>query len=372
MIIFFLQMVYLAWKDTLADWGTSGLGWILLFAIPVTIVLTKSWHVPKGKKLAIIRSEWIGELRNTFLVTLFFTIIIFLFELLIAQPRHIINTAANIKPPVFTWHPPSAPVINKEVSTTATKNDLKKQTNKLASDIFYFVYRREGPISAWKQQAIAQAFLSAMSNKNEGDVQFRERLKMYNDETLKLFIESYLNPRVIPIIRELVTAGVDISPVIKAAQTDNPRNIALMLSVVAERIGKHPPYQRVLTPLEATAIIEGYGAVTFEIYADLKDQNARQIAETLRAAFQSQKSPINKYVLPLEAKKTPLYGIHIILPSPDLEFNFEGMIQTFIACDLDTTVEIRPMKQPPSIFKIEVWPAKPLAIDFPNNQLIEK
>ena len=62
-------------------------------------------------------------------------------------------------------------------------------------------------------------------------------------------------------MKDLAAANADLSPIARAVATDDPRQVGLMLSVVAERIGKRPPYARVLTPLEATAIIRGFSGM---------------------------------------------------------------------------------------------------------------
>jgi hypothetical protein len=61
-----------------------------------------------------------------------------------------------------------------------------------------------------------------------------------------------------------------------------------MLSVLADRIGKKPPFSRTLTSLEARSIMRGLGGVEMEVYGYESDGNSKAIAEKLRAEFERQ------------------------------------------------------------------------------------
>jgi hypothetical protein len=117
-------------------------------------------------------------------------------------------------------------------------------------------------------------------------------------------------------------------------------------------------------------LIQGFGGVQMQVFADLEDGNSVKIAETLRSQFAKERWTVNKKVLPLDASTPPQHGIHIVFPSADLTFNFEGMIDAFKECELETKVDVRVMKQPPTILRIEVWPSKFEPPPFPIGQLI--
>jgi len=258
-----------------------------------------------------------------------------------------------------TYTAPTSPV-KAESPKDSRVPSLRERANLLANQSLDFLYAREGPINSWKQQAIAQAFLDSMRNQHTEN-QFQARLSDWNAKTGQQFVSFYW-PQIQEITGELSSAGVDVSPISRAVASDNPRRVALMLSVVAERIGKKPPYARSLTPIEARAIVQGLGGAEMQIYGYKPDANSMLIAETLRKEFAKEKWKVNSAVLPLQRSETPLSGIHVVFPSADLTFNFEGMIEAFKACELETRVDTRPMKQPPTILKIEVWPQKETAI----------
>jgi hypothetical protein len=239
-------------------------------------------------------------------------------------------------------------------------DNLRFRTNELARDMVDFVYSREGPINQWKQEAMARELSDVLFPNSKGAQQFYVNLRARNAETQDLFIKYYWTPRLVPLESDLASAGVDLSPVSRAVALGGPRKVGLMLSVLAERIGKRPPYPRVLTPLEARAIIQGFGGVGMSIFAYQDDPNSKKIADILYTEFKAGGWSLSNAVSPLQPGQPMSHGIHLIFPSADLTVNFEGMILGFQACELDTVTEVRRATPPSAVhgptLGIEVWP----------------
>lgn len=242
-------------------------------------------------------------------------------------------------------------------SASELQKPLKERTALLAQDLFDWSITRDVERSTVKQQAMAQALISAMKGDKDGDEKFRGRLATWENETTSQFLNFYW-PRVIALQDELHAVGADTSSLSRAEASGNPERIALMLSSVAERIGKHPPFPRQITFLQIKAITRDIDSPNVEIYADLEDSNSRQIAETLRKGFSAEKGlSVNKTILPLSTQVPKRHGIWTIYPSADMTTVLNRFITLLDACELESKWEVRPMKQPPTIVKIEVWPA---------------
>ncbi len=235
---------------------------------------------------------------------------------------------------------------------------LKQKTDNLAVQILDFVEFREGPINEWKQQAVAQAFVDAIHNNPSGYEQFQERLNAWNNDTQRRFEQLYW-PQVMSLSQDLADDDVDVEPLTNAAALDGPRRIGFMLSVVASRIGKRPPFGRTITPLEAKAIVRDIGTNDVFIYASLSDPNSKEIAEVLRSEFQRQGHRITSTVLPI-TPGAPKHGIHIVYPYQDMATALENLSSELQLCDWEVFIDIRPPKRPSPAIRIEVWPSSGL------------
>jgi hypothetical protein len=218
---------------------------------------------------------------------------------------------------------------------------LKRRTDTLTQELLDFTFAREGQINQWMQEAIAQNFLAAINNDPAGPEKFRQKLMARNAETRDRFLKFYW-PQVVSLKDDLSAAGVDLSPVSRAVALDGPRKIGLMLSVLAERIGKKPPFPRVLTRLQAKAVIHGNRKDRVEIHAFLDDKNSAQIAETMRLEFSADGWPVDEVIHPLP--ESNLHGIHVVYPSADMATVLENITPSLQACELETVIEVRPSK----------------------------
>jgi hypothetical protein len=250
------------------------------------------------------------------------------------------------------------------------RKGLKARTISLAVQILEFVDARQGPMTSLSNEVIAATFENAIIGQKSQEAlrsEIENKIRMWQTQTRDLFLSEYWNSQVLPLLAELRDAHVDTYPVTKASAAGDIRRIALMLSVVAERIGKKGP-TRILTNLEAAAILKEAMAVApppysqFEFSADKRDPDSIRIAETLRRTFATKwtkTGPVTlldrgEYVNPNDR---PHHSVHIIFPSADWTQNFAGLIELFSSsCDLETKVDVRGARQPPSIIKIEVWP----------------
>lgn len=249
-----------------------------------------------------------------------------------------------------------------------TLEKLKKRTDVLAGELLDFIYAREGNVNTWKNQAVAQMLIDRIEHRSNGIEEFKARLDAWNKETDSSFINFYW-PQVTACLNDLNDAGVDISPVSRAS-ADGPRKVGLMLSMVSQRIGLKSPYPRILTATQVKSAFRGVSQ-NVEVYAYLSDPNSKQVAETIINVLIDQGHSVNKSVYALPTQIPMPHGIHMVLPSGDLELNLEGTIRTFWACEIEYVVDVRQAKQPPTIVKIEVWPA--LATPDPtmmNSQLL--
>ena len=237
---------------------------------------------------------------------------------------------------------------------------LKASTLTLAQDIINFAESREGPTNQWIQEAIAQSMLDSIKNRPDGAAEFRERKRAYDQKTRDEFLKYYW-PRLQALEVDLTDAGVsDLTPISWAVASDDPRRIGFMLSVVGERIGKKPPFGRTLTKLEANDIFqESNGSIEVQVFAYLADDNAREIAETLRGAIEKNRWKVNGKVLPLDDRLPRPQGVVMIFPSADWtseENQASSILATIEACDLELKVEVHSARQPPTIFRVEIWP----------------
>jgi len=256
-------------------------------------------------------------------------------------------------------------------STEERRLSLQRRANSLAEEIIGFVYAREGPMNSWKVQAMSSQLIDHVINGNPNAAQdFKARLQAWNNETRSRFLAQYWTPQVVPLLNEIKSSGNDISPVTNATATGDPRKIGLMLSVIAARIGKRPPFPRELTPLEADSIVRGSGnhKSKVEIYAYSGDPNSMNVAETLRESFR-RNWLVDKAVLPLRANNPVPRGIKIYFLAPDLAFNFDPMTSALDACELDPKVDFRKMNEP-TFIQIEVWPAVERRQEYPTDQLM--
>jgi hypothetical protein len=64
--------------------------------------------------------------------------------------------------------------------STSDMPSLKRRTEDVAQSLIDFVYAREGPINAWKQQAYAQAFITAIDQDPNESIRFKQKLMDWN------------------------------------------------------------------------------------------------------------------------------------------------------------------------------------------------
>lgn len=109
------NLVGTAAANAWADIGTNGLGWFIAAFSPFVAVAMKLRVAPKREKLAFIRSKWVTELRDTFLVCIVVWMGIFCWELCWSIPRQILKDATAIKPPSLRFLALPAPLIPPEL-----------------------------------------------------------------------------------------------------------------------------------------------------------------------------------------------------------------------------------------------------------------
>jgi len=227
---------------------------------------------------------------------------------------------------------------------------LHKKVNDLASEILDFADEEDKASNDATIKIMSYPSLS-LQQKQAGETNARN---YYAKDKQDKFVSLYWN-QVQQRMDDLSAEGVDVSPVTRAAASKGPEYVALRLSALAERIGKHPPFERVLTPVEAIGVVRGIAPGTIEIYADSNDRNSQTIAETLRKEFKNEHWNVNNKVYLITENAAKLTGIHVIYPSHD-ETVFEGIGHALSACDIAAVVDVREVRQPPTIIKIEVWP----------------
>ncbi len=96
---FVLHIAAIATQAAWSDMGTSGLGWALLFLIPIGVAFMRAYRAPEHQRWAAVVSHWKSELRDVFIVTFFVGIAIFAYEALWNQPHKIWTQAALVTPP---------------------------------------------------------------------------------------------------------------------------------------------------------------------------------------------------------------------------------------------------------------------------------
>jgi hypothetical protein len=261
---------------------------------------------------------------------------------------------------VWVGHTAPVPttVINNYTTASAVPEgqvlSLKQKTDFLANQILDFVYDREGPINQWKQEAIAQSVLDAM-DRTSRTTQFQKRLQQRNQETQARFLDFYW-PQVIELQQELLSAGINDAPLQRAVALGGPRKIGLMLSVIGAQMGKRPPFARILTPTEARVIIQGSLLPAVEVYALMSDANSREVAEVIRREIEKQHVHVNGKVYSLPIALTAKSGISLVYPSADWTTEVNNLIPGLEEAELQVNWNVKPMRQPPSILKIEVRP----------------
>jgi len=243
---------------------------------------------------------------------------------------------------------------NKTVlSVKPTLGSLKQRTNFLATQILEFVYDRESSLYAAKNEAIAQAFIDAIDGTSHRE-EFRTKFELRRKETQRIFEQDYW-PNVLSLEAQLESLGIETAAIRQANALGSPRKVGFALSVLGDHIGKRPPYARVLTPLEAHVILREGVLPEAIVYADMNDANSRRTAETLQAELLKIGPHVNAKLQPLPPDGPEKHGINIVYPSAD--WGTTLTIETaFAEAGLEVTSEVRPMKQPPSILKIEVRP----------------
>ena len=349
------RAVFAAW----ADMGTNGLGWFIGIGSPVGAAVLSIAKAPRRHKWLTFLTKWRSELKQAMGIALAALVLIACWEAMWNIP-HTINRDAQITPHFRDWPPPPAPplaytILVKSESVKLAKS-LNDRSQNLASQIFDFVYSREGPLNAWHKYVYGAGLAEALQGNPNGTQNIREKRRAILTETRDQFNSSYRD-QLVSLEDDLRNAGVEISPVSSAVAKGDFRRTAIMLSVIADRIGKKPPFQRVITPLELKATFGTARGGHAIVYADLKDSNSMEVADKFRKYFSSLGWEVNARLLPVipRAQQNQPTGIVVIYPSADLTID-DDIVPTLQMGELKTSLEVRNMKQPPTVLKIEVWP----------------
>lgn len=233
---------------------------------------------------------------------------------------------------------------------------LRRNTNELAKEIVDFAEQREGNLTRLRAELMATAYSSALSRGPElRDLQ--GRLQDWNRQTSVQFSTLYW-PRVEATMNELANAGVDTSFVSRAVATGSPKAIGLRLSVLADRIGRKPPFQREVTPLELRSIAKQTGGIRIQVFAYAKDPNSRKIAEGLENALKDEKKAVDEKVYPLDSAQAEHSGIVVIYPTIG-GFSSDTIVPLLSSCELVSTAkyeQIGPVVGKDDVMKFEIWP----------------
>jgi hypothetical protein len=318
-------MGFIVWRGILAAWadlGTNGLGWFVGLGTPVLAVFWRASQGPSGKRGEFVRQKWKEELKHAFVLAIAVFFLIATWEACWNIPYGIWQQAQNAPAPTpRTWPVPLPPrggvgELQRSALPSIDSTRLRTATSNLAKELVEFANQREGDFNALQQSAMApsvedQIFPGGGHRSDE----FRAQLGNWQQGTTAKFISIYL-PRLQHLMGDLENAGVDTSSVTRAIATGGAKAMGFRLSVLADRIGRRPPFEREIAPLEANEIAHG-GVGRIQIYALTEDVNSMKVATVLLTAFRAQNRTVDKDIHPLE-KRAPLpSGIHVVYTARD-------------------------------------------------------
>ncbi len=167
------------------------------------------------------------------------------------------------------------------------RGDLKSRVLRLSDDLMKFSWDRDKKRS---EALKAHPFVSpeALARQDEE----------WDTEAFTRFDNMY-GAEVRSILRELADAGVDVSSV--NISTDGPRKMGWQLSVLADHIGKSPPFERILTKQQRDELLNQY-SLPVELYAYQQDKNSFQLAKQFQAGFIEHKWKGAEVVHPLGSR----------------------------------------------------------------------
>ncbi len=245
--------------------------------------------------------------------------------------------------------------------------DLISRANILAQRLIDFADERD---AVWNRfsEGYWQSF-KVGNNANTKSWEDRDRdlnasQKQFEEEAANRVNQLYW-PSVLKLTDDMAVAGVDISPISRVAATSGARLIGLRISMLATHVGKVPPFERVLTPLMAKAVVQGLRPANFEVWAFGRDSNSQRIAQNLREAMAKAGWDVGPSVhlfYPVQAPITR--GIFVIYPFGDLA-SMDGISFALRSCGLDASTTVRenftpnelPIKPDRTWGKVEIWPA---------------
>jgi hypothetical protein len=300
----FREILWTSFKAIFGDFGTNPLGWILIFSGPVAIAFIKSRRASKGERLALVRSQWKTEIRDILLFWACMSLLVFLYEAVWNIPRKIWESAESVGSPAFrVWSLPAIPVVsNQPKGTEDSSQSLRQRTTNLAKELFDFADQREGGRAELENKITAAVLEQVLIPGSRDADELKVKLQAWNQGTRNAFMAVYL-PRLQQQMNDLEAAGVDTAPVTRAIATAGPREMGLRLSVLSYRIGKHPPYEREVTPLVANAVAQEGGLKHVEIYALKSDTNSTKVAAELRNGFLRRGRSVDEETHPLDLRK---------------------------------------------------------------------
>ena len=347
--------------------GTTAYGYWL---VPICGAFI-GWSRAKDRRsIKAFRIAFIDALAAAALVFL----IVFSWELFWNIPHGIWRQSASTPPPKSAA-PPPVPIFDLPAQTDQSKEnklrELRQRTGLLAKEILDFADLRYKDPNEIQAHRIAYALLKGQNSNDSESDRYEQYLRNWFEQT-QLRFATYYWPQVVALEQDLDAAGVDVSPISRAVALNGPNAIGLRLSAIEQRIGKHPPVERVVTSLEANAIPRAGWIDHVVIYADDSDPNSKAVAESLRKGFEVRHWNVNQRVLKLEMKSPKPSGIHVIYPFGDVESQ-DTIVEGLLDCELEARSEVIPStsalpmvslpglvnKQPVITVRIEVWPEKP-------------
>lgn len=193
----------------------------------------------------------------------------------IEQHRDHIPTLAEIKASVTgmgaaNQRPTEQVSKSQTPPTSPSSGDLKTRTLQLSDALMKFSWERD-KLRADALKAHPGISPEALARQDEA----------WNAEAVTRFDNMY-GAETRAILKELSASGVDTSSV--RISTDGPRKIGLQLSVLAERIGKKPPFGRTLTKAQRDELLNQY-SLPVQLYACLTDRDSIGLARQFQAGF---------------------------------------------------------------------------------------
>jgi len=281
--------------------------------------------------------------------------IIFVIQFWIAF-KHFLNPKMNAVPPSLVFSPPVLGVPTPDHAAVDNQELLRQKTNNLAKELFDFADQREGNRMDLENKMIAASLAQLTIPGSRDEDNLKSKLQAWNQGTRNAFMTVYL-PRLQQDMNDLANAGVDTSSVTRAIATAGPREIGLRLSVLANRVGKHPPYQREITSLEADAVAREGGLKHVEVYALKSDPNSVKVASELRDGFMRRGRSVDKDIHPLDVMTPMPSGIHATYAAGDIA-SMDGLVRMLVAGEIVAQSDVAPSDQRQDYLtvRLKVWP----------------